>query len=181
MWPHCSHFLEWNDEIKSGPLHMNPQSSNLGPNDINQRYCTKISLWKLPRNTWWRHQMETFSALLAICAGNSPVTGEFPAQRPVTRSFDFFFDLHMNKRLSKQSWGWWFETPSRSLCRHCNEYVLNVQYLIYYSGNKAGALVMASWSNKSLLKYDTCLLILKEGIQLPNVLLWNWTIIDRCI
>ena len=37
--------------------------------------------------------METFSALLAICAGNSPVAGEFPAQRPVTRSFDIFFDL----------------------------------------------------------------------------------------
>ena len=34
--------------------------------------------------------METFSVLLAICAGNSPVTGEFPAQRPVTRGFDFF-------------------------------------------------------------------------------------------
>ena len=37
--------------------------------------------------------METFSALLAFCAGNSPVTGEFPTQRPVTRSFDVFFDL----------------------------------------------------------------------------------------
>ena len=59
--------------------------------------------------TWWRHQMETFSALLAICAGNSPAPGEFPAQRPVTRSFDVFFDLHLNKRLRKQSWGWWFE------------------------------------------------------------------------
>ena len=35
--------------------------------------------------------METFSALLALCAGNSPVTGEFPSQRPVTRSFDIFF------------------------------------------------------------------------------------------
>ena len=46
--------------------------------------------------------METFSALLAICAGNSPVPGEFPAQRPVTRSFDVFFDLRLNKRLSKQ-------------------------------------------------------------------------------
>ena len=43
--------------------------------------------------------METFSALLAICAGKSPVPGEFPAQRPVTRSFDVFFDLHLNKRL----------------------------------------------------------------------------------
>ena len=48
--------------------------------------------------------METFSALLALCAGNSPVTGEFPAQRPVTRSFDVFFDPRPNKRLSKQSW-----------------------------------------------------------------------------
>ena len=71
--------------------------------------------------TWWRHQMETFSALLAICAGNSSVIGEFPAQRPVTRSFDVFFHLCLNKRLSKQAWGWWFETRSRSLWRHCNE------------------------------------------------------------
>ena len=54
-------------------------------------------------SSWWRHQMETFSALLAICAGNSPVPGEFPARRPMTRSFDVFFDLRLNKRLSKQS------------------------------------------------------------------------------
>ena len=64
--------------------------------------------------------METFSALLALCAGNSSVTGEFPSQRPVTRSFDGFFDLRLNKPLSKQSWGWWFETPSRSLWCHYN-------------------------------------------------------------
>ena len=72
--------------------------------------------------------METFSALLALCAGNSPVTGEFPAQRPVTRSFDIFFDLPLNKRLSKQSWGWWFETPSCSLWRHGNAYTLPQQF-----------------------------------------------------
>ena len=47
--------------------------------------------------------------------------GEFPAQRPVTRSFDVFFDLRPNKRLSKQPRGWWFKTPSWSLWRHCNE------------------------------------------------------------
>ena len=70
--------------------------------------------------SWWRHQMETFSALLAICAGNSPVPGEFPTQRPVTRSFDVYFDLRPNKWLSKQSWGWWFETLSCSLWRHRN-------------------------------------------------------------
>ena len=46
--------------------------------------------------------------------------GEFPTQRPVTRSFDVFFDLLLNKRLSKQPWGWWFETLYWSLWRHCN-------------------------------------------------------------
>ena len=50
---------------------------------------------------WWRHQMKTFSALLAICAGKSLLPGEFPVLRPVTRSFDVFFDLGLNKRLSK--------------------------------------------------------------------------------
>ena len=68
----------------------------------------------------WRHQQETFSALLALCVGNSQVTGVFPSQAPVTRSFDVFFDLHLNKRLSKPSTRWWFETPSRPLWRHCN-------------------------------------------------------------
>ena len=65
---------------------------------------------------------ETFSALLAICVGNSPVPGEFPAQRPVTRSFDVFFDLHPNKQLSKQWWGLWFETPSCPFGRLGNEW-----------------------------------------------------------
>ena len=69
---------------------------------------------------WRRHQMETFSASLAICVGNSPVTGEFPTQRPVTWRFDVFFNLCLNKRLSKQSWGWLFETPPYPLWRHCN-------------------------------------------------------------
>ena len=94
----------------------------------------KLSLWWILVNLWddppsihhlleivlsrWRHQMETFSALLALCAGNSPVTGD--SQRPLTRSFDVFFDLRLNKRLSKQSRRRWFETPSRSLLRHCN-------------------------------------------------------------
>ena len=57
-------------------------------------------------DAWWRHQMETFSALPILCTGNSPVAGDFPAQRPVTRNFDIFFDLHLNKPLSN------FETPS---------------------------------------------------------------------
>ena len=64
--------------------------------------------------------METFSALLAICAGNSPVSGEFPAQRPVTRSFDDFFDLHLDKRLVRLV----IETPSRPLWRHYNGFLV---------------------------------------------------------
>ena len=67
--------------------------------------------------SWWRHQMEIFSALLALCAGNSPVSGEFPAQRPVKQSFDVF----QFKRLSKHSRGWWFERLSRPLWRQCND------------------------------------------------------------
>ena len=52
--------------------------------------------------------------------------GEFPAQRPVTRSFDVFFDMCLNKRLSKQPWGWWFETLSRPLWRHRNASAIEV-------------------------------------------------------
>ena len=70
--------------------------------------------------SWWRHQMEKNSALLAFCAGNSPVTGEFSAQRPVTRSFDVFVDLRLNQQLNKQWRRLGFETPARSLWRHCN-------------------------------------------------------------
>ena len=76
--------------------------------------------------------METFSALLAICAGNSPVPGEFPAQRPVTQSFDVFFDLHPNERLSKQWWVWWFETPSCPLWRHRNAACISSPSLPYW-------------------------------------------------
>ena len=67
----------------------------------------------------WRHQMETFSASLALCEGNPPVTSGFP-QRPVTRRFGAFFDLRLNKRLSKQSRLRWFEATSDPLWRHCN-------------------------------------------------------------
>ena len=65
-------------------------------------------------NTWWRYQMETFSALLAICARihGSPVNSPPKGQLRGT----------LNKRLSKQWWGWWFETPSRPLWRHCDEW-----------------------------------------------------------
>ena len=79
-----------------------------GPNWLIVNHTLKYQLYW--NHTWWRHQMETFSALLALCVGNSPVPGEFPLQRPVTRSFGVFFYLRLNKRLNKQTWGRWFET-----------------------------------------------------------------------
>ena len=79
--------------------------------------------------------MEAFSVLLALCAGNSLVNGEFPSQRPVTRSFDVFFDLC----LRKQTWGWWFETQSCSLWRRRNEIsfkMLTIDTPIHRPGNR---------------------------------------------
>ena len=107
-----------NDITKCNHLHIAHVCDQINQS-INKLAPIKYS------TSWWRHQMETFSTLLAICAGNSPVPGEFPTQRPVTRSFDVYFDLRPNKRLSKQSWGWWFETQSRPLWRHRNVFVSN--------------------------------------------------------
>ena len=73
------------------------------PGHFSSRF---LPLSSVSLNSWWRYQMEAFSASLALCAGNSPVTGEFPAQRPATWSFDIFSNLRLNKRLSKQSRGW---------------------------------------------------------------------------
>ena len=103
--------------------------SNYLPEVIPNKQCWLWDIgWIHPR---WLHQMETFSKLLALCAGNSPVTSEFPSQRPVMWSFDVSFDLHLNKRLSKQSWGWWFEMPSCSFWHHCSGHVC--RWLLMYS------------------------------------------------
>ena len=87
--------------------------------------------WHITSNqayfSWWRHQMETFSASLDLC--NSPATGEIPSQKLVTRSFAVFFDLRLNKWLSKQSRRRWLETPLYSLWRHSN----GLRYIIQFS------------------------------------------------
>ena len=109
--------------IRCPPNPANVRSSALGSCLWDIRWwCVVLESFLWPNNiSWWRHQMETFSALLALCAGNSSVTAEFPSQRPVTRSFDVYFDLRLDKWLNKQSLGWCFETPSRSLWRQCND------------------------------------------------------------
>ena len=76
--------------------------SSYTPFQTLTRFQFSVNKWLAVVSPWWRHQMGTFSALLAICAGNSPVPGEFPAQRPVTRSFEVFFDLRL--KLSCPLW-----------------------------------------------------------------------------
>ena len=84
-------------------------------------------------STWWRHQMETFPRYWPSC-------GEFagprwiPRTRLVTRSFDVFFDVRINKR-SKHWWGWWFETPSCLLWRQCNSFCTGQNLKIYDCNN----------------------------------------------
>ena len=70
--------------------------------------------------SWWRHEMEIFSALLALCTGNSPVTVNSPHKGQWRGALMFSLICVLNTQLSKQSWGWWFETQSRLLWRHCN-------------------------------------------------------------
>ena len=99
-----------------GNSHSIPYTTHISHYNHYTNNARERSGSRQPVSSWWCHQMEIFSALLALCEGNSPVTGKFPPQRPVTLSFDVFFDIC----LSKQSRRRWFETPSRPLWRHCN-------------------------------------------------------------
>ena len=89
-------------------------------------FTLKGCLYTVLCNRMMTSSFENISALQALCAESSSVTGEFPSQRPVTRSFDVFFDLRHNKRLSKQSRCRWFETPLCPLWRHWNTSWLSV-------------------------------------------------------
>ena len=83
LWSHC------NDLVKSSGASI-AQHIPCYHRILLANLCPLLAMIVHNKNTWWRHQMEAFSALLDICAGNSPVTGEFSAQSPVTRSFDVF-------------------------------------------------------------------------------------------
>ena len=84
-----------------------------------------------PRS-WWCHQTETYSALLFFSAGTSSLIGEFPSQKPVTWSFDVFFDLGLNNWGSKQSRCWWFEMPSPSLWCHYYGWDISKSTIFFY-------------------------------------------------
>ena len=125
--------------------------------------------------------------------------GEFPTQRPVTRSFDVFFDQRLNKRLSKQPWGWWFETPSWSLWRQCNVVYIIQWVLISHGLNNTQTqtvmpptLWVRMWyglvhhSILNTLSYDfiriyisltiqnNAWLCYQKGINLSGLNVWKW-------
>ena len=106
--------------------------------------------------------------------------GEIPTQRPMTRSFDVFVDLHLNKRLSKQPWGWWFETPSWSLWRHYNVYrdILAAPLQLKVAELCPGMLSNIGYPPETLLKLKSCEITLAYSlfISYPIVVkFWNFT------
>ena len=76
-----------------------------------------------------------------------PLCGEFPSQRPVTRNFDIFFDQCLNKRLSKQLRGWWFETPSRPLRHHSNAVLYDLSNILPYKCSTKSPFLQHTWKN----------------------------------
>ena len=111
------HFGRTRIKMYQNIIYITDRGSNNNPFAV---WRTRISAHK---GSWvhddvikWKHFPRNWPFVREI--HRSPVN--FPAQRPVTRSFDVIFDLSLNKRLSKQPWGWWFETPAWSLWRHRN-------------------------------------------------------------
>ena len=122
------------------------------------------------------------SALLAIYAGNSPVTGEFHSQGPVTRSFDDFFDLGLNKRLSKQSWGWWCEMALRSLWRHRNENNQHVQHtpdLDMFSDDLPGSSYNEFWKYSGYMCTHVLQSCFHETGEIIHMIAQTWNTSDR--
>ena len=105
-----------------------PSSTTRLASDVGYRTMTYTSLTENKKHNIPSQSLKTmmtssngniFRVTDHLC-GEFTGPGDFPTQRPVTRSFDVYFDLRPNKWLSKQSWGWWFGTLSCSLWRHRN-------------------------------------------------------------
>ena len=108
--------------------------------------------------------MEIFSTLLALCEGNSPVAGEFPSQRPVTRSFDVFFDLRLNKRLTNNQ-------NAGELRRHRAYYDVTVMKLIQPQlrhGIDMNETIDKNTCNESILYISFCMLVEEVADKYPT-------------
>ena len=100
-------------------------------------WCMRLSIYG---RLWWRHQIETISALLGLSEGNTLFTNGFHSQRPVAPSFDVFFDLHLKKRLSKQSRLWRFETPSLPQCTTLQCFIISYHIVFWITELQSRAL-----------------------------------------
>ena len=140
---------------------------------LNSRAATSIgrvsrSLCWLHIIPWWHHQMKTFSALLAIFAGNLPVTGEFPAQRPVRGALMFSL-----------IYTWVNNCDAGDLRRNGTHYDVIVMTIIWwkysrYCSNANKTIVITSFKDLYLLKlsaksYSSCLtyIVYKNKIVAP--------------
>ena len=93
-----------------------------------------VSFTQAMNNNIMKSSNGTIFRVTGPLCGEFTGSGEFPAQRPVTRSFDVFFDLRLSKLLSKQPWGWWFETPPWSLWRQCNQHTITRSIYFVFCG-----------------------------------------------
>ena len=109
--------------------------------------------------------------------------GEFPTQRPVTRSFDVFCDLRLNKLLSKQQWGWWFETPSCSLSRQCNDLMSHVLWGVSnHHGNSTvcRTLITKNSSKLCFTVYYWCIALTRSNDAEWFSISWHFDIFPCC-
>ena len=116
--------LLWFLKVNSGSLEHSHICLNVMISETtltNGKSMTWITRSWCYKHPWWRHQMERFSRYWLFVRGihRSPVNSPHKGQ---WRGALIFFYLHLNKRLSKHLWSRWFETPSRSLWRHCNDH-----------------------------------------------------------
>ena len=117
---------------------------------LNENACILIQISLRP---WWRHQMETFSALLVLCERNPPVTGVFPSQRPVTRSFGVFFDVRMNN-------GWANNWDVDDLRRHRTHYDVTVILFLPPIDHKSALIQVMAWCHLMMQRWSWLLTIM---------------------
>ena len=137
---------------------------------MNRRVCAGFQL----------NMMTSSNGNIFRVAG--PVCGEFPSQRPVTRNFDVCFDLFLNKRLSKQSWGWWIKTPSRPLWRHNNE--MNFKWLSFVITSPRPEACFMGFSALINRDYASVICIIyyhRDGTGCWNYVLWQTRTRLSCI
>ena len=124
--------------------------------NCNTCYCRCVDSWRVIEVIMMTSSDGNIFRVTGPLCGEFTGPGKFPTQRPVTRSFDVFFDLRLNKRLSKQPWGWWFETLSWSLWRHCND--------IFQIAKISSISLFDHFRSISNSPYDECVTALKSGI-----------------